>query len=98
MEFEAHIGRKPPSARCAALCFDKIDLEKGVETLGPDGSVATLKRPWSILAYQIAGDGRAAAAPRRGQRFGARYAACGTRIIGAAVETATRGSRHAGAS
>ncbi len=55
-EFEAHIGRKPPAARCAALCFDKIDLEKGVETLGPDGSVATLKRPWSILAYQIAGD------------------------------------------
>ena len=54
-EFEAHIGHKPPSARCAALCFDKIDLEKGVETLGPDGSIATLKRPWSILAYQIAG-------------------------------------------
>ena len=54
-EFEAHIGRKPPPARCAALCFDKIDLEKGVETRGPDGSVATLKRPWSILAYQIAG-------------------------------------------
>ena len=55
-EFEAHIGQRPPSARCAALCFDKIDLEKGVETLGPDGSVATLKRPWSILAYQIAGE------------------------------------------
>ena len=54
-DFEAHIGQKPPSARCAALCFDKIDLEKGVETRGPDGSVATLKRPWSILAYQIAG-------------------------------------------
>ena len=55
-EFEAHIGRKPPSARCAALCFDKIDLEKGVETLAPDGSVRILKRPWSILAYQIAGE------------------------------------------
>ena len=55
-EFEAHIGQKPPSTRCAALCFDKIDLEKGVETLGPDGSVAELKRPWSILAYQIAGE------------------------------------------
>ena len=55
-EFEAHIGQKPPSTRCAALCFDKIDLERGVETLGPDGgSYAELKRPWSILAYQIAG-------------------------------------------
>ena len=55
-EFEAHIGQRPPSARCAALCFDKIDLEKGVETLAPDGSVRMLKRPWSILAYQIAGE------------------------------------------
>ncbi len=54
-EFEAHIGQKPPSTRCAALCFDKFDLEKGVETRGPDGSVAQLKRPWSVLAYQIAG-------------------------------------------
>ena len=55
-EFEAHIGRKPPTARCAALCFDKIDLEKGVDTRAPDGSVMALKRPWSILAYQIAGE------------------------------------------
>ena len=55
-DFEAHIGQKPPSARCAALCFDKIDLEKGVETLGTDGSRRMLKRPWSILAYQIAGE------------------------------------------
>ena len=53
--FEEDIGQMPPPARCAALCFDKIDLEKGVETLGPDGSIAILKRPWSILAYQIAG-------------------------------------------
>ena len=55
-EFEAHIGRKPPPARCAALCFDKIDLEAGVETPAPDGSIRWLKRPWSILAYQIAGE------------------------------------------
>ena len=54
-EFEAHIGFKPPKARVAALCFDKIDLEKGVDTPGPDGMVRTLKHPWSILAYQLAG-------------------------------------------
>ena len=34
-EFEAHTGLSMPKARVAALCFDKIDLEKGVETLGP---------------------------------------------------------------
>lgn len=54
-EFEAHIGSGIPKARIAALCFDKIDLEKGVETLGPDGTVRLLKQPWSILAYQLAG-------------------------------------------
>ena len=54
-EFEAHIGFKSPKARVAALCFDKIDLEKGVEITGPDGTVRMLKHPWSILAFQLAG-------------------------------------------
>ena len=54
-EFEAHIGFKPPKARIAALCFDKIDLEKGVETPGPGGVVRMLRHPWSILAFQLAG-------------------------------------------
>ena len=54
-EFEAHIGFKPPKARVAALCFDKIDLEKGIETPGPDGSLRMLIHPWSVLAYQLAG-------------------------------------------
>ena len=54
-EFEAHIGFRAPKARIAALCFDKIDLEKGVETPGPDGTVRMLKQPWSILAFQLAG-------------------------------------------
>ena len=54
-EFEASIGSKAPKARVAALCFDKIDLEKGVETPGPDGTIRMLKHPWSILAFQLAG-------------------------------------------
>ena len=54
-EFEAHIGIKPPKARVAALCFDKIDPEKGIETLGPDGIPRMLRHPWSILAFQLAG-------------------------------------------
>ena len=54
-EFEAHIGSKAPKARVAALCFDKIDLEKGIETLGPDGEVRMLKHPWSVLSFQLAG-------------------------------------------
>ena len=54
-DFDAHIGFRMPKARVAALCFDKIDLEKGVETLGPGGEIRMLKNPWSILAFQLAG-------------------------------------------
>ncbi len=54
-QFRADIGSGIPKARVAALCFDKIDLEKGVETLGPDGTIRMLKHPWSILAYELAG-------------------------------------------
>jgi len=54
-EFEAHIGFKPPKARVAALCFDKLDVEKGMAVRSPDGKTRTLKHPWSILAYQLAG-------------------------------------------
>ena len=50
------IGSKAPKARVAALCFDKIDLEKGVENAKsrrPRSEM--LKHPWSILAFQLAG-------------------------------------------
>ena len=54
-EFEAHVGFKTPRARVAALCFDKIDIETGVETPGPDGTLRKLRYPWSVLAWQLAG-------------------------------------------
>lgn len=55
-EFEQTIGQPPPKARVAALCFDKLDVETGCDVRSPDGSVRCLKQPWSVLAYQIAGD------------------------------------------
>ncbi|MGE5599338.1 MAG: DUF499 domain-containing protein [Bacteroidota bacterium] len=55
-EFRQEIGVKLPKCRVAALCFDKLDVEKGMEVRGPNGETRLLKRPWSILAYQIAGD------------------------------------------
>lgn len=55
-EFVEHIGLKPPKCRIASLCFDKLDVEKGMEIRDPKGKVRTLKQPWSVLAYQIAGD------------------------------------------
>lgn len=55
-EFIETIGQAPPQARVAALCFDKLDVETGLEVRAPGGQVRQLKQPWSLLAYQIAGD------------------------------------------
>ncbi len=55
-EFEQTIGMTPPKARVAALCFDKVDVEIGCDVRSPDGKIRRLKYPWSILAFQIAGD------------------------------------------
>ncbi len=55
-EFIETIGQSPPKARVVALCFDKLDVETGMEVRGPDGSIRRLKQPWSVLAYQINGD------------------------------------------
>jgi hypothetical protein len=55
-EFVEAIGQTPPKARVAGLCFDKLDVEKGMEVRSPRDKVRTLKQPWSVLAYQLAGD------------------------------------------
>lgn len=54
-QFRAHIGIPLPTARVAALCFDKLDVEKGMESRGPKGELRWLRQPWSVLAFQIAG-------------------------------------------
>jgi hypothetical protein len=55
-EFREAIGQEPPKARVACLCFDKLDVEKGMVVCDPKGNKRTLKQPWSVLAFQIAGD------------------------------------------
>ena len=54
-QFRSHVGAPLPAARVAALCFDKLDVEKGMEVLGPAGELRWLKHPWSVLAFQVAG-------------------------------------------
>ena len=59
-EFIQHIGMTGsqatlPQARIAALTFDKLDVEKGMEVCAPNGETRWLKQPWSVLAFQIAG-------------------------------------------
>jgi len=55
-EFIQSIGQKPTKAVVAGLCFDKLDVEKGTEVRSPERKTRVLKQPWSVLAYQIAGD------------------------------------------
>jgi hypothetical protein len=55
-EFREAIGQAPPRARIAGLCFDKLDVETGMEVRGPKGETRRLLQPWSILAYQLAGE------------------------------------------
>ena len=55
-EFREHVGTELPAAFTATLCFDKIDAERGIEGVrGPDGETRTLRHPWSVLAFQLAG-------------------------------------------
>lgn len=55
-EFKEAFGEEPPQARIAALCFDKLDVEKGMQAKSPTGGTRWLKQPWSVLAYQLAGE------------------------------------------
>jgi hypothetical protein len=55
-EFREAIGQPPPKARVAGLCFDKLDVETGMEVRDPQGNTRRLIHPWSILAWQIAGE------------------------------------------
>jgi len=54
-EFTQHIDANLPKARIAVLAFDKLDVEKGMEIVGPNGEKRWLRHPWSVLAFQIAG-------------------------------------------
>ncbi len=55
-EFRQHVGRALPKAFTVSLCFDKIDVERGIDGVrAPGGEVRSLKHPWSVLAFQLAG-------------------------------------------
>jgi len=56
-EFRAEMGGLAiPKARIVVLPFDKLDVEKGMEMVDPGGKKRWLKQPWSLLAWQIAGE------------------------------------------
>jgi hypothetical protein len=56
-QFKAHCALEAglPKARVASVVFDRLDAEKGMEVTAHDGSVATIKMPWSAIAWQLAG-------------------------------------------
>jgi hypothetical protein len=54
-EFVSEFGMQPPRARIAALTFDRLDPDTGMEVRAPDGSLQHFRYPWSVLAYQLGG-------------------------------------------
>ena len=55
-EFRQHVGAELPQAFPVSLCFDKLDVERGIDGVrAPDGETRSLKHPWSVLAFQLAG-------------------------------------------
>ena len=50
-EFINHIGMAPVQARVAALVFDRLDVETGMDVKAPDGKIRRFKMPWSALGY-----------------------------------------------
>ena len=57
-QFKAHCSLEGgfPKSRVAAVVFDRLDAEMGMEVKAPDGTKATLKMPWSLIAWQLAGE------------------------------------------
>ena len=45
----------PPSARIAAVSFDKVDWVKGCEVLSPSGEKRCFRMPWNLIAWQLLG-------------------------------------------
>jgi predicted AAA+ superfamily ATPase len=57
-EFKTHCALEGglPKARVAAVVFDRVDAEKGMEAKAPDGTRRFFKMPWSLIAWQLAGE------------------------------------------
>ncbi len=57
-EFKTHCDIEGgfPKARVAAVVFDRLDAEKGMAVKAPDGTLGTFKMPWSLIAWQLAGE------------------------------------------
>lgn len=55
-EFKSHIDSDLPEAEVGAIPFDYLDSKTGIEVYGPSGDVRKLKHPWSVLAFQLAGE------------------------------------------
>jgi hypothetical protein len=47
--------KNPPSARVAAVSFDKVDWKVGGEVKSPTGEFRQFRMPWNLIAWQLLG-------------------------------------------
>ncbi|MBW2343658.1 MAG: DUF499 domain-containing protein [Deltaproteobacteria bacterium] len=47
--------KDPPSARIAAVSFDKVDWKAGGDAKSPSGELRRFRMPWNLIAWQLLG-------------------------------------------
>jgi hypothetical protein len=47
--------KNPPSARIAAISFDKVDWKAGGAVKSPEGEIKHFRMPWNLIAWQLLG-------------------------------------------
>jgi len=47
--------KDPPTARVAAVSFDKVDWKVGGEVKSPTGELRNFRMPWNLIAWQLLG-------------------------------------------
>ena len=47
--------KDPPTARVAAVSFDKVDWKVGGEVKFPTGEIRNFRMPWNLIAWQLLG-------------------------------------------
>jgi len=45
----------PPTARVAAVSFDKVDWKAGGEAKSPEGEIRSFRMPWNLIVWQLLG-------------------------------------------
>ena len=76
-----------PSARVAAVSFDKVDWKGGGRAKSPTGEVRQFRMPWNLIAWQLLGARGLEILNRDETQSGLRHAAIGRALVAASCRS-----------